>query len=217
MSASRKIRPADEARLAASRSALEKAAARAVALLCAGILAGAVSACSTAKELAGLPEIEEGAEVEAAAWPRLIDAPAPEARLDADPSPARRRGDAIEQEMAEEAAELEAEAAALREQPVVSSNLSREAAAVRARNAELDAADKSRGGKVRVQASPDAIAPAQGATPAAQTEAAGGETLDAEDLDAKVRAELEAMAAEARRGAEEAEAAAPEAAAGASE
>lgn len=221
MSALRNIRAARAAHALARD--LRLPAPRGVARwACVAALAGALAACSSAKEMVGFPqEVAESPEVSTAAWPRLIDAPAPAPRLDEEADEQRRRGQTLEAEMEAEAAALQAEADKMMQQPVVRGNLQHEAAEVRARNAALDAADRSSSDrKIRLdavpgqEAAPDAGAPVATTAPAAGTTAASDAApAGDDDLDAKIRAELEAIAAEARAGASDAGAAADDAAA----
>lgn len=159
------------------------------------VLAGALSACSSARQAAGFPDqVQEGAEVEAAPWPRLVDSPAPVDPLGEDRNDLRRRGELIEEELGEDAKALDAASAALLAEPVVRGDLGRDAAQVRRRGAALEA-DGAGAAPVRLNVTP------AGAPEAIAVEAEGAAS-SADDLDAETRALLESIAAEARSGAE---------------
>lgn len=145
-----------------------------VALGAAGVLSG----CGSARDALGLSydNLPEGEGVQDAPWPRLADAPAPVAPLELlkpdEELPERKLGQEITADVAREADALRALAAELRAEPVVRENLRREAAAVRERNAALDARD-------------------QRASAALAEEEAAARVV-AEDEAARIRAEIEA-------------------------
>lgn len=173
------------------RGAPRSSASPLVGLAAAAALASALSGCGVAKDVMGLnyDQLPEGENVETAAWPRLADAPAPVPPVQLlkpnEELPERSLGGAVEADVAAEADALRALASELTAEPVVREDLRRQAAAVRRRNAELDAHDRR-------------------AAEALQAEEASARVA-AEDEAARIRAEIEAELRAVRGGAAAAE------------
>lgn len=104
------------------------------------LMVGVLSACSAAVDGLGLrPDVPEGAGVEGAPWPRLVDGPPPAQ----DAAAQIAVGDEVESDVVETAAALKAEALSMRATPIVRGDLQGEARRVRRRDAALDAADRA--------------------------------------------------------------------------
>lgn len=179
-----------DGRVAARRTGLARAIApwSAPAAVAAAL---ALAGCSSGLEPAGLSvlDLPEGAEVESAPWPRLVDSPAPTG-VAATPgqSGAALRSDAIRGEIGSDADLLREEAAALERARVANGALRREARDALALNSALEARDREVAAteqRTTITATPTGEAAPDAAAP-------DGAPSEADRIRAELEAELNA-------------------------